>query len=430
MQNPLLDFSGLPRFSILRAADVAPAMDTLIAEGNATIERLAASDQAPTWEGFVELLDDANERLSRAWSQVSHLNAVMNAPDLRDAYNAALPKVTQFFAVQGQDQRLHAGFKALRASPAFESFPRARRQFIDNQLRDFRLGGAELPPPHKARFLAVQEELAKLASRFQDNVLDATNAGGLYVTDETELTGVPADVKQTAREAAQKEGREGWKLTLHMPSYMPVMQYADHHGLRERMYRAYMTRASDLGPAQWDNSAIMRRMLELRREVAQLLGYASYAEVSLASKMAGTPQEALAFLEDLARRSRPFAERDMQELRDFARSELNLAEVRACDLTYVSEKLRQKRYAFSDEEVKQYFPEDQVLSGMFRVVETIYGVRIRAAEAQTWHPSVRFFEITDAAGARTAACRRRSRSSPATSRRRWVASRPSSVTAR
>ena len=400
MDNPLLDFSGLPRFSAIGAADIAPAIDTLIDEGNATIERLAASDRAPTWEDFVEPLDDANERLSRAWSQVSHLNAVMNAPQLRDAYNAALPKVTQFFAAQGQDQRLHAGFKALRASPAFESFPRARRQFVDNQLRDFRLGGAELPPPEKARFLAVQEELAKLASRFQDNLLDATNAGGIYVTDESELSGIPADVRQTAREAAQKEGREGWKFTLHMPSYMPVMQYADHHGLRERMYRAYATRASDLGPAQWDNSDIIHRMLELRRETAQLLGYASYADVSLASKMAGTPQEALAFLEDLARRTRPFAERDMQELRDFARSELNLADVRACDVNYVSEKLRQKRYSFSDEEVKQYFPEDQVLSGMFRVVETIYGVHIRQAQAETWHPSVRFFEITDAAGAR------------------------------
>jgi oligopeptidase A len=399
-QNPLLDFSALPRFSSIRAEHVAPAVDALIAEGNAAIERLAASDAAPTWESFVEPLDDANEKLSRAWSQVSHLNAVMNSPELRDAYNAALPKVTQFFAAQGQDQRLHAGFKALRASPAFESFPRARRQLIDNQLRDFRLGGAELAPPQKARFLAVQEELAKLASRFQDNVLDATNAGGLYVTDEAELSGIPPDVTQTAREAAQKEGREGWRLTLHMPSYMPVMQYADHHGLRERMYRAYMTRASELGPPQWDNGAIVRRILELRREVAQLLGYATYADVSLASKMAGTPKEALAFLEDLARRTRPFAERDMAELRDFARSELNLADVRACDVNYVSEKLRQKRYSFSDEEVKQYFPEDQVLSGMFRVVETIYGVHIRAAEAQTWHPSVRFFEIADAAGAR------------------------------
>ena len=400
MQNPLLDFSALPRYDAIGPEHVAPAIDALVGEANATIERIATSDAPPTWESFVEPLDDANEKLSRAWSQVSHLNAVMNAPALRDAYNAALPKVTQFFAAQGQDQRLHAGFKALRASPAFDSFPRARKRFVDNQLRDFRLGGAELPPPQKARFLAVQEELAKLASRFQDNLLDATNAFGLYVEEESELSGIPADVLETAREAARKDGREGWKLTLQMPCYMPVMQYADHHGLREKMYRAYMTRASELGPAQWDNGDNIRRMLELRREVARLLGYDCYADVSLASKMAGTPREALAFLEDLARRTKPFAERDMEELRAFAREELNLADVRACDLTYVSEKLRQKRYSFSDEEVKQYFPEDEVLSGMFRVVETIYGVRIRPGSARTWHPSVRFYEISDASGAR------------------------------
>ena len=400
MQNPLLDFSALPRFSSIRAAHVAPAIESLMAEGNATVERLAASDAPPTWESFVEPLDDANERLSRAWSQVSHLNAVMNAPDVRDAYNAALPKVTQFFAMQGQDQRLYAGFKALAASAQFAGFAPARQRYVENQLRDFRLGGAELPPPEKARFLAVQEELAKLASRFQDNVLDATNAFGLYVTDENELSGIPQDVRDTAREAARKEGREGWKLTLHMPCFQPVMQYADHHGLREKMFRAYYTRASETGKPEWDNSTVIRRLLELRSEAAQLLGYATYAEVSLASKMAGHPREALAFLEDLAKRSKPFAERDMAQLREFARAELNLADIRASDVNYVSEKLRQKRYSFSDEEVKQYLQEDEVLAGMFRVVETLYGVRIRAASAETWHPTVRFYEITDASGTR------------------------------
>jgi oligopeptidase A len=400
MHNPLLDFSALPRFSEIRAAHVAPAVGTLVTEGNATIERLAAADAPPTWENFVEPLDDANERLSRAWSQVSHLNAVMNAPDLRDAYNAALPKVTQFFAAQGQDQRLHAGFKALRASPEFGKYSPARQRYIENQLRDFRLGGAELPPPQKARFLAVQEEMAKLASRFQDNLLDATNAFGLYVTDEKELSGIPQDVCETAREAARKEGREGWKLTLHMPCFQPVMQYADHPDVREKMYRAFYTRASDLTKPEWDNSAVIRQLLELRRAAARLLGYGSYAEVSLATKMAGEPREALAFLEDLARRAKPFAERDMQELREFARTELDLADVRACDVNYVSEKLRQKRYSFSDEEVKQYFPEDAVVAGMFRLVETLYGVRIRQAQAETCHPTVRFYEITDSGGAR------------------------------
>jgi oligopeptidase A len=400
MDNPLLDFSGLPRFQSIRPEHVGPAVDELIAAGRAAIERLASLDSAPSWEEFVEPLDDANEKLARAWSQASHLNAVVNSPQMREAYNAALPRVTQFFSEQGQDQRLHAGFKALRAAPGFESLPPARRRYIENQLRDFRLGGAELPPRQKARFLEIQEELAKLGARFQDNVLDATNDFGHYATDRAQLSGIPEDVLATAAEAARKEGREGWKLTLHAPCYMPVMQYADHHGLRETMYRAYVTRASDLGKPEWNNEGNIRRILELRAEAAQLLGYGSYAEVSLASKMAERPGEALAFLEDLARRARPFAERDMEELRRFAREELNMADVRACDVAYVSEKLRQRRYAFSDEEVKQYFPEQEVLQGMFRLVETLYGVGIRPAQAELYHPDARFFEIADRSGQR------------------------------
>ena len=319
---------------------------------------------------------------------------------MRDAYNAALPKVTQFFSEQGQDQRLHAGFKALRAGPGFEAWPRARRRHVDNELRDFRLGGAELAPPLKARFLAIQEELAKLAARFQDNVLDATNDFGLLIEERAQLAGIPEDVLATAAQAAGKDGKPGWNLTLHMPCYLPVMQYADHHGLRERMYRANVTRASEFGAAKWNNDANIVRILELRAELARLLGYGAFAEVSLASKMAASPTEALAFLDDLARRARPFAERDMGELREFARDALDMADLHAWDTAYVSEKLRQRRYAFSDQEVKQYFPEDEVLAGMFRVVETIYGLAIRPASAETYHPSVRFFEITDAGGNR------------------------------
>ena len=400
MDNPLLDFSGLPRFRAVRPEHLFPAVEQLVADGRATIERLAALDAPPTWESVVEPLDDANERLARAWAQASHLNAVVNSPEMRDAYNAALPLVTQYFNEQGQDQRLHAAFKSLRASAAFDGYSRARKRHIDNELRDFRLGGAELPPPQKARFLEVKAELAKLASTFQDNLLDATNDFALYIHDEAELSGIPEDVRATAAEGARKDGKAGWKLTLHMPCYFPVMQYADHAGLRERMYRAYTTRASEFGKPEWNNDALIARILALRQEQARLLGYRSYAEVSLATKMAGEPREALAFLDDLAARARPFAERDMQELRAFAASELGMAELRASDTAYASEKLRQKRYAFSEQEVKQYFPEDEVLAGMFRVVETIYGVKIRPAQAETYHPDVRFFEITDGQGER------------------------------
>ena len=398
--NPLLDFSGLPRFDEIRPEHVGPAMDALLGEGRAAIERLAESEANPTWDAFVQPLDDANERVARAWSQVNHLNAVVNTPALRDAYNAALPKVTQFFSEQGQDQRLHARFKMLAAAPDFAAWPMARRRHVENELRDFRLGGAELPPPQKARFLEIQEQQARLSARFGDNVLDATNAFALYVADPAELSGIPADVLQTAAEAAQREGREGWKLTLHMPCYLPVMQYADHASLRAKMYEAYFTRASGFGPAQWNNDAVIEALLPLREEQAKLLGYASFAELSLATKMAGKPGEAIDFLLDIARRARPFARRDMEELRAFAREELHLAEVNAWDVGYVSEKLRQRRYSFSDQEVKQYFPEDAVLAGLFRLVETLYGVSIREARVPLYHPQVRFFEIVDRAGTR------------------------------
>ena len=399
MDNPLLDFSGLPRFSTIRAEHVGPAIDRLVAEGRDTIERLASIAGNPSWETFVEPLDDANERLGRAWSQIGHLNAVVNSPELRDAYNAALMKVTEFFTAQGQDARLHAGFKALAAAPGFSAFKPARKRLVENRLRDFRLGGAELPPAEKARFLQVQEELAKLAARFQDNVLDATNDFGYFVTKREELAGIPEDVLEVAREAALRDGREGWKLTLQMPCYFPVMQYAEHAGLRETMYRAFFTRASEFGKPEWDNSANMARILELRAESARILGFASYAELSLATKMAGSPREALDFLADLAARARPFAVRDMEELRDFARSELGLDDLGASDIAYASEKLRQRRYAFSEQEVKHYFPEDRVLDGLFRVVETLYGVKVSRATAETYHPHVRFYELTDRDGA-------------------------------
>ena len=396
MDNPLLDFSGLPRFSAVRPEHVAPAIDFLLGDARAALERAARGTDEPTWDSFVEPLDDAVERLVRAWSQVRNLNSVVSTPALREAFNAALPRVTDFFTDRGQDVRLFERFRAWKDSPAFAKLSAARKRHVENELRDFLLGGAGLEPAAKERFKKLQEELAGFSARFRDNVLDATNDFAYFTADRAELSGIPDDVVARAREAAQNDGRDGWKLTLHMPCYLPVLQYADHHGLRERMYRAFVTRASEFGKPEWDNTALIARILEGRAEVARLLGYANYAEVSLATKMAGSPVEVLDFLRGLGQRSRPHAQRDVAEAVEFARRELNLAEMRACDLAYVSEKLRQQRYAFSDNEVKQYFPEDAVLAGLFRVIETLYGVKIRAGEAETWHPHVRFFAIEDA----------------------------------
>ena len=390
--NPLLDFSGLPRFSEVRPEHVTPAIDQLLGEGR---RATAAAIEAPaTWSEFVAPLEDANERLGRAWGQIAHLHAVMDSPVLREAYNANLPKVSQYWTELGQNLQLFQKYKALNASKEFASLSPARRKIVENALRDFRLGGAELPLERKQRYAQIQEELAKLSAKFSENVLDATNAFSLVIDDENRVRGIPDDVLLAAREAAQKDGKSGWKFTLHMPSYLPVMQYAQDRGLRETLYRESATRASEFGKAEWDNTPLIGRIVELRRELAQLLGYKSYAEVSLAPKMAETPAQVLGFLDDLAHHARPFAEKDAAELRAFAKT-LGIDELQAWDVAFASEKLRAQRYSFSDQEVKQHFPEDAVLQGLFRVAQALYQIEIVPAKAPVWHEDVRFFEIRD-----------------------------------
>jgi oligopeptidase A len=344
--NPLLDFSGLPRFAEFEPEFVAPAVDQLLADNRALVARLADDPAAASWDGFVQPLEDANERLYRAWGQVAHMNAVLNSPELREAYNANLPKLSLYGAELAQHEGLFRKYRAIRSAPEFGSLSAARRRIVENRLRDFRLGGAELAEDKKTRFKAVAERLSELSSRFSDNVLDATNAFSHIETEAEAVKGIPDDVLTTAAEAAKADGKTGWKFTLHMPSYLPLMQYAEHRPLRERMYRAYVTRASEFGDAKLDNSSIIGEILSLRREQAQLLGYASFAEVSLEPKMAESPAQVLTFLRDLAVRAKPFALRDLEDLRAFARESLGLAALEAWDIPWASEKLRVARYAF------------------------------------------------------------------------------------
>ena len=405
--NPLLDFSGLPRFAEIRSKHVAPALDQLLMENYALIERLLADASVPTWNNFIQPLTDANERLSRLWGQVSHLNAVLNSTPLREVYNANLPRVSQYYAGLAQNLALFQKMKAIRASAEFGTLGVPRQKIIENQLRDFRLGGAELPQAEKARFLAIQEELSTLCSRFSDNLLDATNAYTWLVEDEAELSGMPADERQAAAEAAQEEGKTGWLFTLKAPSYGPLMQYADNRALRKRMYVAYSTRASELSPnavvdgqsrPEWDNAPLMQQIMKLRAEEALLLGFANFAELSLETKMASTPQQVNDFLRKLAQRARPFAERDLAELREFAHECLGITDLQPWDISYASEHLRRQRYAFSEQEVKQYFPEDKVVEGMFKLVESLFGLHVRSAPAPLWHMTVSFYEILDSEG--------------------------------
>lgn len=391
--NPLLNFTGLPHFAEIKPEHVASAIEQLLAENRALIMQLLTDTAQPTWHNFIVPMEDANERLTRAWGPVRHLNAVMNSAELREAYNATLPIITQYYAELGQNLALFKKFKLLRNSQEYTDLNTARKKIIDNELRDFRLGGAELTEDKKARYLKIQERLSKLSSRFSDNLLDAANDYTLLIENKNELGGLPNDVLQAAQEAAQALDKEGWLFTLKAPSYMAVMQYADRRALREKMYRAYGTRASEFGKPDRDNTPLMEEIIKLRGEEAKLLGFTNYSELSLASKMANSPQQVLDFMRELSRRARPFAEQDLAELRTFARSELGLPDLQSWDIDYASEKLRERRYAFSEQELKQYFPENAVLSGMFKLVETLYGLQIKASSAPVWHSDVRFFDI-------------------------------------
>ena len=393
--NPLLDFSGLPRFSEFKPEYVAPAVDQLLAESRALIGRLAADAAAPGWGNFVAPLADAHERLNRAWGQVGHMNSVMNSPELREAYNGNLPKLTQYYTELGQNPALYAKYRALLESPAFATLTAAQRAVIEHEVRDFRLGGAELPADKKARFTEIRDRLSSLTSRFSDNLLDATDGFAHFVTDAGELKGIPDDVLEAARDAAKKDDKPGWKFTLHAPSYLPVMQYAEHRPLRELMYRASATRASEFGKKELDNTPLISEIVNLRRELAQLLDFESFGAYSLEAKMADSPAQVLKFLEDLAVKAKPFAQRDLADLRKFARDTLQMPALEAWDIPYASEKLRAAQFAFSDQEVKQYFPETRVLPGMFKVIETLYGLSIREEKAPVWHADVRFFGIYD-----------------------------------
>ncbi len=391
MTNPLLDFSDLPRFDQIRPEHVAPALDNLLASAESALETVTAPSFPAQWTAIANVLDVATERLGRAWGTVSHLNSVADTPELRAAFNAVLPKVTEFWTRLGADDRLFAKYKAIDP----ESLNREQRQAHRNALRNFVLGGADLTGAARERFAQIQERQAELAQKFSENALDATDSFG-YFANEVELDGVPDDVKQAARAAAVAEGKDGFKLTLKMPCYLPVMQFATHSALRERLYRAYVTRASDQAEgdaARFDNGALIREILDLRQEEARLLGYANFGEVSVVPKMAESPHQVITFLRDLAKKARPFAERDVTDLRDFAAQHLGLPDPQPWDWPFVSEKLKEARYAFSEQDVKHYFTAPKVLAGLFKIIETLFEVSIRTDTAPVWHPSVQFYRI-------------------------------------
>ena len=389
--NPLLASTGLPLFDQIRAEHVGPAIDQLIAHASAALETVTAPDFPADWNALATTLDTATEALGRAWGAVSHLSSVADTPELRAAFNAALPVVTEFWTRLGADERLYAKYKAVDV----QTLNAEQRKAHANALRSFVLSGAELQGAAKERFAAIQERSAALAQKFSENTLDATDRWAYYATAE-EMQGIPADVQQAARTAAQAEGKDGFKLTLKIPCYLPVMQFATRSSLREKLYRAYVTRASDQAEGdgqQYDNRPIIEELLALRHEEAQLLGYANFGEVSLVPKMANSPQEVITFLRDLAQRARPYAEKDVQDLRQFAHEHLGLSDPQPWDWTFIAEKLKEQRYAFNEQEVKEYFTAPKVLAGLFKIIETLFDVAIVPDQAPVWHPAVQFYAL-------------------------------------
>ena len=397
--NPLLSHADLPAFSDIKPEQVTPALDQVLQTNRQWLEQTLANNTGFTWNNLVTPLNEAGNRLERMWSPVSHMNAVVNTDELRKAYNANLPKLSDYHTEIGQNEVLYNAIKSIRETE--QGLNAAQLKDLDDSLLSFKLSGIGLPAEQKARFKDLNQQLSQLNSKFSDNVLDATNAWSKHITDVQDLEGLPESALEMAAQTAQQRGLDGWVITLHFPSYIAVMTYANNRQLREELYQAYTTRASELGTnPEWDNTQVMQDILQLRREEAQLLGYATYADLSLATKMAENPQAVLTFLEDLAQRSKPFAEQEFAEIQAFAREHYDLEQVKVWDVPYISEKIKQARFDFSEEDLKLYFPADRVIEGLFSLVQQLFGIHIQQVTegVDLWHPDVRFYHVYDKQG--------------------------------
>ena len=397
--NPLLSHAALPAFSDIKPEQVTPALDQVLQTNRQWLEQTLANNTGFTWNNLVTPLNEAGNRLERMWSPVSHMNAVVNTDELRKAYNANLPKLSDYHTEIGQNEVLYNAIKSIRETE--QGLNAAQLKDLDDSLLSFKLSGIGLPAEQKARFKDLSQQLSQLNSKFSDNVLDATNAWSKHITDVQDLEGLPESALEMAAQTAQQRGLDGWVITLQFPSYIAVMTYANNRQLREELYQAYTTRASELGAnPEWDNTQVMQDILQLRREEAQLLGYATYADLSLATKMAENPQAVLSFLEDLAQRSKPFAEQEFAEIQAFAREHYGLEQVKVWDVPYISEKIKQARFDFSEEDLKPYFPADRVIEGLFSLVQQLFGINIQQVTegVDLWHPDVRFYHVYDKQG--------------------------------
>jgi len=407
MKNPILNMSGLPVFSQIAPEHAEPGITTLLDENRKKLDSLLESNTAYTWANLLEPLEAMEDKLSRAWSPISHMNSVVNSEALREAYNACLPKLSAYATEMGQNETLCKAFQTIAASSDYANFSRTQKKIIENSLRDFRLSGIDLPDTDKEKYKTIAQELSALSSKFSENVMDATEAWKKLIVDQTDLRGLPESTLTIAQQYATEantdsttqENKQAWLLTLDFPCYFAVMSYADNRNLREEMYRAFVTRASDEGDIRWDNTPVMKKIITLRHELAVLLGYENYAEYSLATKMAASTEQVIDFLTDLAERSKTLAKEELDALRRYAADKQGLQDVEAWDMLYYSEKLRQDNYAISQEELKPYFPADKVLKGMFALLKRLYDLTVVELQGtDVWHKDVRFFEIREQNG--------------------------------
>ncbi|PSW19373.1 oligopeptidase A [Photobacterium sanctipauli] len=401
MSNPLLTMTDLPPFSQIQPEHVKPAVEQAIADCRAAVEAVLAKDVPPSWASICVPLAESDDRLSRIWSPVGHLNAVKNSNELREAYESCLPLLSDYGTWVGQHKGLYDAYKAIKADDSFGALSQAQQKSITDALKEFELSGIGLPAKEQHRYGEISKRLSELASTFSNNVLDATMGWSKLVTDEAELVGLPESALQAAQAAAQAKEQEGYLFTLDIPSYLPVMTYCENAALRQEMYEAFVTRASDRGPnaGKWDNTDIIAEKLKLSHEIARLLGFNTYSEKSLATKMAETPEQVLGFLNDLATRAKPQGEREVQELRDYARAEFGAESLEPWDFAFYAEKLKQHRYSISDEQLRPYFPEQKVVAGLFEVLKRVFGMNVAEREGvDTWHESVKFYDIFDGEG--------------------------------
>ncbi|MGF1743919.1 oligopeptidase A [Vibrio minamisatsumaniensis] len=401
MSNPLLTFTDLPPFSQIKPEHVKPAVEQVIEACRNKIEQVLEGNTSPSWGNLVAPIEEVDDRLSRIWSPVSHMNSVVNSDELREAYESCLPVLSEYGTWVGQHKGLFEAYKAIKASEAFSALNRAQQKTITDALRDFELSGIGLPADEQHRYGEISKRQSELGSQFSNNVLDATMGWSKQITDVAELAGMPESALAAAQAAAESKEQQGYLLTLDIPSYLPVMTYCDNQELRKELYEAYVTRASDRGPnaGKWDNTEIITEQLKLRHEIARMLGFSTYSEKSLSTKMAETPDQVLGFLNDLAVKAKPQGEREVEELRQFAEKEFGVSELNLWDIAYYSEKQKQKLFEISDEELRPYFPESNVVSGLFEVLNRVFGMSVTEREGvDTWHESVRFFDIFDATG--------------------------------